>query len=534
MLLSLFVLLILLGSHLLRVQQKQSDQRPFSETFNRKIEQLLEHFSIPGLAISVVQDDEILARGYGVSDIETSQAVSEHTLFFAGSTTKAFTAAAVSLLVDDNHHYPNIQWTTPVHSIIPEDFTMIDPWYTAHVTVTDMLSHRSGLPRHDWLLLTNLTQQEIVQRIRYLPLTAEIRTKFQYSNLMYITAAHMIESVSGHSLPSFLTERIWAPLNMSETYLSLTDAQRAGRNISQGYYLDINGKLVSTQHVSMRNSRGAGNILSSVADYAKWISTLLRRGPPLSEAGYRTLFGAHSIAAREPVPPFVSPTLYGMGWVVQTYRGETVIQHAGSQYGFGSLVALLPQRKLGVVVMGNNMRGTNAAADIIAFDIIDDVLDTPRDERFDWRGRADERLAADTLTNDTFRQLYPVLPDPPQPYPLNLSAYEGLYVHAVYPNLTISSDCSETAGGIFYENGTGAKLCAFLVEPGDYFPKPLLLEMYHVSGNSWVLVTTIAGAMSVARVEFRFDADGHRMSHMGAEVESAMARVGEKIWWAHV
>ncbi|RAH86209.1 beta-lactamase/transpeptidase-like protein, partial [Aspergillus japonicus CBS 114.51] len=514
-----------------QIPPNQSNSKLFTKAFDRRIKHLLEHFSIPGLAISVVQDDEILARGYGVSDIETSQAVTEHTLFFGGSTTKAFTAAAASLLVDDNHQYPSIQWTTPVHSIIPDDFVMIDPWYTAHVTVTDILSHRSGLPRHDWLLLTNLTQQEIVHKIRYLPLTAEIRTKFQYSNLMYITAAHMIESVSGQSLPSLMTERIWAPLNMSETYLSLVDAQRAGRNISQGYYLDTDGKLLSTQRVSMRNSHGAGNILSSVADYAKWISTLLRRGPPLSEAAYRALFGAHSIASKEPVAPFVSPTLYGMGWVVQTYRGETVIQHAGSQYGFGSLVVLLPKRKLGVVIMGNNMRGANAAADIIAFDIIDDVLDITKDERFDWRRRADERLAADTLTTDTFRELYPVLPDPPLLYPLNLSAYEGTFVHVAYPNLTLSSDCSETAGGIVYENGTDAKLCASLVEPGDYFPKPLSLEIYHVSGTSWVLVSTIAGAMSAARVEFRYDADRRKVSHMGAEVESSMARTGEKVWW---
>ncbi|PYH81827.1 beta-lactamase/transpeptidase-like protein [Aspergillus uvarum CBS 121591] len=321
---------------------------------------------------------------------------------------------------------------------------------------------------------------------------------------------------------------------MSETYLSLADAQRAGRNISQGYYLDTNDRLLSTQRVSMRSSRGAGNIISSVADFAKWISTLLRRGPPLSEATYRALFGGHSIASKEPEAPFVSPALYGMGWVVQTYRGETVIQHAGSQYGFGSLVALLPKRKLGTVIMGNNMRGTNAAADIIAFDFIDDVLDIPEDERFDWRRRADERLAADPLTTDTFRELHPFLPDPPLLYPLNLSAYEGMFIHAAYPNLTLSSDCNDAAGGIVYANGTGAKLCASLVKPGDYFPKPLSLEMYHVSGSSWVLVTTIAGAMSAARAEFRLGADGRKVSHMGAEVESSMARTGEKIWWARV
>lgn len=265
---------------------------------------------------------------------------------------------------------------------------MIEPWYTAHVTITDMLSHRSGLPRHDWLLLTNLTMEGIVQKIRHLPLSAEIRTQFQYSNIMYATAAHMIESVSGQSLQTFFTERIWEPLIMSETYISLLHAQEAGRHISQGYYLDVQGNLLSTHLVTMDNIRGAGNILSSVNDYARWIRTLLHRGPPFSESAYRNLLAAHAIASAEPVPPFTSPPLYGMGWIIQDYRGERVIQHAGSQYGFGSLVVLLPERDLGFIIMGNNMRGTNAAADIIAYDIIDGVLDTPQHKRFDWGKRS--------------------------------------------------------------------------------------------------------------------------------------------------
>ncbi|KAJ5709414.1 hypothetical protein N7493_010748 [Penicillium malachiteum] len=163
---------------------------------------LIDSFDIPGLAISVVQDK----TGYGVSDIDISQLVSEDTLFLAGSTTKAFTAAAISLLVDDNQNYPNIQWDTPVHSIIPNDFSMIDPWYTDHVTLTDILSFY--LIAQVYLVMTaNLTPQEIVQRIRHLPLTAEIRTRFQYGNLMYIVATHILEIVTGQSLQSLFIDK---------------------------------------------------------------------------------------------------------------------------------------------------------------------------------------------------------------------------------------------------------------------------------------------------------------------------------------
>lgn len=110
--------------------------------------------------------------------------MSEHTLFFGGSTTKAFTAALISILVDDNENFPEIQWDAMVHSIIPDDFTLSDPWFTTQVTVEDMLSHRSGMPLHDWVWFANMTLQEAVRKMRYLPLTSTIRTKFNYCNLM--------------------------------------------------------------------------------------------------------------------------------------------------------------------------------------------------------------------------------------------------------------------------------------------------------------------------------------------------------------
>lgn len=326
-------------------------------------------------------------KSYGVSNTISSQPVTEHTLFFTGSTTKAFTSAAISLLVDDNIHFPAIHWDTPVHNILPTDFVLNDTWSTSQMTITDILSHRSGLPRHDWVWLANVTLQEAVQSMRNLPFTASPRTEWQYSNLMYGVASHLIETVTNQSLQDFFTENIWLPMNMTETYISLSEARKAQRDISQGFYVDLDGKIASTERVFTDAIRGAGNILSSVSDYAKWISTMLKRGPPFSQAGYETLFGSHSIVSPNPVEPFQTPTLYGLGWMSQAYKGEMILFHEGAQFGYGASVILLPQRDFGLVLLGNNMDGVNAVANALAYHLIDEEMGIPLESRFDWVAR---------------------------------------------------------------------------------------------------------------------------------------------------
>lgn len=322
-----------------------------------------------------------------MSDTLTSQPVTEHTLFFTGSTTKAFVSAAISLLVDDNINFPAIHWNAPVNTLLPADFVLNDSWATSQMTIIDILSHRSGLPRHDWVWLANITLQEAVQSMRYLPFTASPRSEYQYCNLMYSVASHLIETVTNQSLETFLRDSIWSPLNMTETYLSLYEAQSAQRDISQGFYLNNDGNITSTDRVFIETIRGAGNILSSVSDYAKWVSTMLNRGPPFSQSGYATLLGSHSIVSRNPIEPFQTPTLYGLGWMSQAYKGEVILSHEGSQFGYGASVMLLPQRNFGLVLLGNNMNGVNAAANVLAYHLIDQQLGIPPESRFDWVAR---------------------------------------------------------------------------------------------------------------------------------------------------
>lgn len=257
-------------------------------------------------------------------------------------------------------------------------------WSTTHITISDMLSHRSGLPRHDFVWNANISLQEAVRSMRYLPLTAEPRTQWQYCNLMYMAAAHLVERITGLSIHDFLTQRIWKPLNMSETYLSVSAARKAERHISEGYYITRDGDLRSTHQANTDTIRGAGNILSSVSDYAKWISAILHRKQPLSEAGYNALFSAHSIMVGNTQKPYQSPPLYSFGWMSQTYAGETIVYHDGAQFGYGAAVLMIPGRKFGLVILGNNMNGISAGANVLAFHLVDGLLGVKDEERFDW------------------------------------------------------------------------------------------------------------------------------------------------------
>jgi CubicO group peptidase (beta-lactamase class C family) len=147
--------------------------------------------------------------------------VTPSTLFYTGSTTKAFVAAAMSLVVDDDKH-PQVQWNTPISQLIREDFVLENEYATTHTTIEDALSHRSGMPRHDYSYGGEYdghkgTPRDVVRSLRYLPLTAEPRIRFQYSNIMYAVVGHVIETLEGVWLGDFLRERIWEPLGMEST-----------------------------------------------------------------------------------------------------------------------------------------------------------------------------------------------------------------------------------------------------------------------------------------------------------------------------
>ncbi|KAL3463339.1 putative penicillin-binding protein [Aspergillus heterothallicus] len=514
-------------------ENEDTDDDPLTEAFDAKVAHALKHYHVPGLAVSVVRKGTTYAKGYGLANTTTSTPVTPDTLFFAGSTTKAHTAAAVSLLVANNTHYPHIQWNTPLHTLLPE-FILSDPYATTHLTLTDILSHRSGLPRHDTVLIgQDLTLPAIMEKLKYLPLTQEIRTEFQYNNIMYLVAAHLIEKTTNQTLAEFLKENLWTPLKMTSTYLDTAPALADERHISEGYYFNPSTNKTSPTHLDYTPVvGGAGNILTSVNDYAKWISALLARAPPIPEEGYAALFGAHTIVAPVTNPPFSAPDLYGLGWTLQSYKGVQIIQHGGSQVGFGALVALVPEKETGLAILGNEMIGTNEAMMVLSFAIVDELLGLAEEERSNWEEIVDNILAAFRLSNETLSKLYPDLPDTDAllPHPFSLEDYSGRYTHPAYPTLHIKADCPERDFLKNPEKWTGARLCAHF---DNYKPGTMSInvevDLFHVTGTYWTLVSSSAGMDSGARVEFRISPEG-KVTEVGVEFDDMMQKKQQKIW----
>lgn len=229
------------------------------------------------------------------------------------------------------------------------------------------------------------TSETVVRNLRHLPMTAEPRTRLQYCNLMYITVGYIVERLTGMPLGDFLHSRIWAPLNMTGTYFSLSDARESTHDLAQGYDWDNRTAEYHTiPHPLSGFAAGAGDIISNVVDYGKWLRSMIHRSPPLSEAGHAAVILPRSIAGPAPEPLGPGDMTYAFGWMKVMYRGELVIAHDGGIWGFGALALFMPERKMGIAVMANTMITSNVAANALAYYLIDGMLGVPEEERFDW------------------------------------------------------------------------------------------------------------------------------------------------------
>jgi CubicO group peptidase (beta-lactamase class C family) len=190
----------------------------------------------------------------------------------------------MTFLVDDNEMYPQVQWETPISELIRDDFVLEDEYSTTHVILGDAFSHRSGMPRHDFSYGDECeghkpTIKDIVRSLRYLPLTAELRAKWQYCNMMYVTMAYVMETVTELFLGDFIKRQILGPLGRNSTYFSVEDAQKAPEHFAQGYYY-YGGLYHEAVDGDYTQISGAGFIISNVLDYAKWIRAMINQSPP--------------------------------------------------------------------------------------------------------------------------------------------------------------------------------------------------------------------------------------------------------------
>lgn len=322
------------------------------------IQQAQSDWEVPGLAVAVVKNGEILlAKGYGNRSLEGSEPVDKSTIFGIASTTKAMTAAAMGMLVDEG----KVSWDDRVADHWPE-FQLYDPYVTRELRVRDLFTHNAGLGNADFLWFdSDLTSEEILRKMRYAKPAYPFRGGYTYQNIMYLAAGELIERLSGKPWRLFVQERIFDPLTMYSTYpnreLSLEDKNRSTPHFK------VKEKILEITDSNADAIAPAGAVWSSIEDMAIWTkfvldSTRVGNRRLLKSGTYEEWLKPQTIV---PVPQFYPTTkltkpnwtTYGLGWFQHDYRGKKLNFHTGSLPGTTAIIGVMPEERTGVYILGN-------------------------------------------------------------------------------------------------------------------------------------------------------------------------------------
>ena len=334
----------------------------------------MKEYQVPGMAIGVIKSDKVLIRrGFGIREMGKPQKIDPETLFKIASNSKAFTTAALAILVDEER----VSWQDPVIEHIPE-FRMNEPWVTANFNVTDLLTHRSGMKRFVgdlmlWPEPNNFTRADIIGALQNFELVSGFRTEYAYDNQLYIVAGEIIPRVSGVPWGEFVEKRIMQPAGMKRCFADAIP-KRHMRNLATPHGV-IDGQLSIIERGRIPRqppmSAAAGGIICSLGDMLTWVSTQLNHG--ISPDG-RVLFS--EMQSKEMWTPRTLQTVrdrdfelhkthfkaYGLGWRLADVHGYKEVSHTGTLAGFRSYVVLIPELELGVVFLSNGASSTARAA----------------------------------------------------------------------------------------------------------------------------------------------------------------------------
>ncbi|WP_154656527.1 serine hydrolase [Novilysobacter defluvii] len=424
------------------------------QSLDEYVGQVRERFDVPGIAVAIVKDGEVLLeRGYGVKDLESGEPVDARTLFAIASNTKAFTSAALSMLADEG----KLELEDRVIDHLPW-FRMADPYITREMRVRDLLVHRSGLPLGAGDLLywptSDYSTREVAERLAEVPIEGGFREKYAYDNILFGIAQLVVEEVSGQSYQDFLQQRIFDPLGMADTRFN-SDHLRPGDNVATGYSKADFTELVPAPRVSWHNVSGAGGLYSSVHDLTRWVRVQLDQGVIagegeeaerlFSEERQRAMWQMVTpIPVNPPAVPELEPAQpnfrgYGEGWSLGDFRGEKLVWHTGGWPGFVSRITLVPEHELGVIVLTSAESG--AAFNAITHEVVDAFLGAPE---HDWigafaaaRGSEEEKAEKDWQEHLDAR-------DPRSRPSLPLSGYAATYRDPWYGDVAVR----EADGGL--------------------------------------------------------------------------------------
>jgi CubicO group peptidase (beta-lactamase class C family) len=484
----LFAFIILLSSNFSSIAQTIT-----SAEIDALVERTVKTFDVPGIAVAVIKDDKVIhAKGYGVRSLKTQQKVDENTLFGVASNSKAFTAAALGMLVDEK----KIAWDTKVTDIIPE-FKLYNPYVTEEFTIRDLLCHRSGLGLGAgdlmmWPDSSDFTKTDIIHNLRYLKPVSSFRSKYDYDNNLYIVAGEVVARISGTSWEDFVEKRIMQPLGMTKTAASLSRLKDKSNVIDP--HAPVNGKVQVIGIDWSETANAAGGIYSSVSDMSKWVIAQINGGKfgdsskrLFSQEVHEEMWTPQTIIPVRGTTAYNTHfSAYGLGWFLSDVKGYKQATHTGGLAGIVTQVTILPEIKLGIIVFTNQQVG--AAFTAVTNMIKDSYLGMPKVDRIaEYHARvvAGNENAA-KITSEIWTTIDAQQKNNTK---IDLNQFSGTFRDAWFGDVTIS-----------FKNGK-------LMFASKRSPR-LYGEMLYYKGNTFVAKWNDRSLDADAFVKFNLDTEG--------------------------
>lgn len=361
---------------------------------DEKVRKAFETFKPTGLSVAVMKDSAIIYhKALGMADASKNEAVTTTSLFNIASCSKAFTAAAIAMLVDEG----KIKWTDKVTQYFPE-FKLADDYITREITVEDLLSHHSGLGTFYGDLLwynTDYSDEEVMKRIRFEPVTRRFGIEYGYQNVMFLIAGRIVEKVSGMSWSDFIESRIFTPLGMSQSRPSNDDLSK-GQQIAYGH---LKNKPLGIYNFNA--AKAAAGIYSNVDELSTWTLMLMNKGiykghRMISASSLNRIMDPHTIITTSASQKLHGIDFYdyGLGWFLFNYNGKKIVEHDGGMPGYISKVTMVPAEKISVIILnnGNDFFVNNA----LRGDLLDILI---KGNDFDWIGEYAENRTRYEVAN---------------------------------------------------------------------------------------------------------------------------------------